>query len=242
MENHIVYSSEAIYCNNTSRIDVSCTLSTELPVYGFGMWKHSVHGTALRVLRGRVKDDQSILMLTNCSYQDAGDYECVAWTKFEGKTYYTNTTISLYVNSPPVIVSANKLRQTKSIILTVKFCSSEETTAIWSVDKSVVNSAGIIHTVLNRTIALQIYNKTIYCEGYIANLSINSGKAGTYVMSIQNDFGETRQAFSVDVFQAKGLTTTFDFRSVIIAITVVGIFILIITVTVILMKERGSSK
>ncbi|XP_052080864.1 uncharacterized protein LOC127718829 [Mytilus californianus] len=60
-------------------------------------------------------------------------------------------------------------------------------------------------------------------------------------MSIQNDFGETRQAFSVDVFQAKGLTTTFDFRSVIIGITVVGIFILIITVTVILMKGRGSN-
>lgn len=88
-----------MYCNNTSQIEMSCTISTELPVYGFGMWNHSVHGTALRILRGEVMDNQSILMLTNCSYQDVGDYECVAWTKFDGKTYFTNRKISLNVNS-----------------------------------------------------------------------------------------------------------------------------------------------
>ncbi|CAC5404506.1 unnamed protein product [Mytilus coruscus] len=175
IENSIVYSNEAMSCNNTSQIDMSCTLSTGLPVYGFGMWIHSVHGRALRVLKGKVKDDQSILMLTNCSYQDAG---------------------------PPVIVSANKLRQTQNIILTVRFCSSVETTALWSVDKSVINSAGITKTLRNRIIPLQMCNKTINCEGYIANLSINSGNAGLYVLCLQNDFGETRQEFSVVVFQA----------------------------------------
>lgn len=49
-----------------------------MPEYGFDMWTHSLHGTALRYLKGRVKGNQSVLMLTNCSYQDAGDYECIA--------------------------------------------------------------------------------------------------------------------------------------------------------------------
>ncbi|CAC5383991.1 unnamed protein product [Mytilus coruscus] len=242
IENPIVYSNEPMSCNNTSQINMSCTMSTELPVYGFGMWIHSVHGTALRVLKGKVKDNQSILMLPNCSYQDAGEYECVAWTTFEGETYYTNKTISLYVNSPPVIVSVNKLRQTQNIILTVSFCSFEDTTAIWSVDKAVVNSAWIKQTLRKRTIPVRMFNKTLNCEGYLANISINSGKAGRYVLNLQNDFGDTSQAFNVDVFQAKGSTTTFDFRSVIIGITVVGIFILIIIVTVILMRGRNASR
>lgn len=67
-----------------------------------------------------------------------------------------------------------------------------------------VNSAVITKTLRNRTIPLQIYNKTVYCEGYIANLSINSGKAGVYVLRLQNNFGDTRQEFSVAVLQAKG--------------------------------------
>lgn len=98
-EDPIIYSNESMYCNNTSQIEMSCTISTELPVYGFGMWTHSFHGTVLRYLKGRVKDNQSILMLTNCSYQDAGDYGCVAWTLFKGKTYNTTKLISVYVNS-----------------------------------------------------------------------------------------------------------------------------------------------
>lgn len=80
-------------------------------------------------------------------------------------------------------------------------------TALWSVDRSIVNSAVISKTLRNRTIPLQIYNETINCEGYIANLSINSRKGGVFVLRLQNDFGDTRQEFSVAAFQAKGSKT-----------------------------------
>lgn len=115
--------------------------------------------------------------------------------------------VFLTFKGPPVIVSARSLRKSKSLIFTVRLCSTKKTTATLEVDRIVVNSSRITQTFSNSTIPIVIYHKETYCDGYIANLTINSEKAGIYVLRLQNEFGETRQAFNVDGRNSAGNKT-----------------------------------
>lgn len=88
----------SMVCNDSSSINLSCTISTELSTYGFDMWEHSYRGISIRSLKGKEHDKGSILTIASCSFQDAGDYRCNGWTIINGETFSANKSVNLYIN------------------------------------------------------------------------------------------------------------------------------------------------
>lgn len=75
-----------------------CSLQTELKHFGFNVWRHYTRGIFIREVSGINFNKQSTLHLGFCSYQDAGEYECIGWTDHSGAKFYANKTVSLSVN------------------------------------------------------------------------------------------------------------------------------------------------
>lgn len=62
-------------------------------------------------------------------------------------------------------------------------------------------------TLQSTQLQMQIYNSSIYCYGYVANLSIQFPIEEQFTLCIKNDFGEVRQTFHVDLKKSKGKKT-----------------------------------
>lgn len=97
-ENPSIRINDSLSCNRFSSVILYCSILTELNNYGFNRWKHSVRGTFLRTVNGENHNKQSSLPFGSCSYQDAGEYECIAWSEHAGVIFYANETVSLSVN------------------------------------------------------------------------------------------------------------------------------------------------
>lgn len=70
----------------------------DLDTYGFDLWSHTVNGVFIRHLKGENNRNMSILVISQCSFRDSGDYSCNAWnTKGENK-YRSNKTTAVVVN------------------------------------------------------------------------------------------------------------------------------------------------
>ncbi|XP_052080246.1 sialoadhesin-like isoform X2 [Mytilus californianus] len=231
----IIKSEETVTCNNAS-VTLSCTIKTVLPVYGFNPWIHYFNGAYIRRLNGSVLERKSILEVETCSYQNAGEYICTAWNKYGDTTLVANKTIDLVVNASPVIISSDVIREQQTT-LSATFYSSSEMVLTWEQsNQTLTKSTDWLQTLDRNKIELILYNKSIECDGYTANLSIRSSLVGEYVLLLQNTFGETRLFFEVNKLSTQALTASFDLRTVVFCIIAIGIFLLSTAGTVIMSK------
>ncbi|CAC5393433.1 unnamed protein product [Mytilus coruscus] len=103
-------------------------------------------------------------------------------------------------------------------------------------NKTLTNSTDRLQTLDRNKIELILYNKSIECDGYMANLSIRSSLVGEYVLLVENTFGETRLFFEVTKLSTQDMTVYYDLRIVVFCIIAIGIFILSTAGTIILSK------
>ncbi|XP_071148690.1 neural cell adhesion molecule 1-like [Mytilus edulis] len=231
----IIQSEETVTCNNSS-VKLTCTINTGLPVYGFNPWIHYFNGTFIRSLNGSVQEINSILEVDTCSYQNAGEYICVAWNKYGDTALIANKTIVLVVNASPMIISSDVIRE-QLTTLSATFYSPDETLLTWEhSNQTLTNSTDRFQTLERNTIELILYNTSIACDGYTANLSIRSSLVGIYVLLLQNPFGESRLFFEVNKLGSQDMTGYYDLRTVMFCIIAIGIFILSTAGTVIMSK------
>ncbi|CAG2225765.1 TTN [Mytilus edulis] len=210
----IIQSTEIVTCNS-SAVNLSCIIKTGLPSYGFNLWTHSV----------------------KC-YQEAGEYTCNAWNTHGETSLVVNKNISLQVNTSPVIISMAVFPGRKTT-LSASIYSSTEIIPVWQqLNETIVNSTDLMQTLERRNIKISVYNKSIECHGYVANLSISSSLNVEYVLFVRNAFGETKLFFDTDELITQDLdsTASFDLRVLIFSIVALGIFIFTATGAVIMSK------
>ncbi|XP_071149230.1 uncharacterized protein [Mytilus edulis] len=233
----IIQSTEIVTCNS-SAVNLSCIIKTGLPSYGFNLWTHSVNGIHIRTLNGSMNGRESILEVETCSYQEAGEYTCNAWNAHGETSLVVNKNISLQVNTSPVIISMAVFPGRKTI-LSASIYSSTEIIPVWQQsNETIVNSTDLMQTLDRRNIKISVYNKSIECDGYIANLSISSSLNMEYVLFVRNAFGETKLLFDTDELITQDLdsTASFDLRVLVLSIVALGIFIFTATGAVIMSK------
>ncbi|CAG2206903.1 unnamed protein product [Mytilus edulis] len=102
-----------------------------------------------------------------------------------------------------MIVSANLFHE-KNVTLSVLFCSLSNATQIWSIrDRPIDKSIEMTESLRRKLVSINVYNVTIDCDGYIANLTISSNSDAQFSVRLQNDFGETRHTFRLDLVKVK---------------------------------------
>lgn len=86
--------------------------------------------------------------------------------------------------------------------LSAIFYSSTEVFTLWRLlNKTIPNSTEQMQTLERRKIEILVYNTSIECEGYIANLTIRSPFRVGYVLLVRNTFGESKNVFdTVELF------------------------------------------
>lgn len=89
--------SKVAKCKISSAVTLHCIIRTEFPLFGFNYWIHSRHGMTIRNLYGVKLHTKSALTIKSCSYEDSGNYTCIAYNKNGGETTYGNKTVSLFV-------------------------------------------------------------------------------------------------------------------------------------------------
>lgn len=62
----------------------------------------------------------------------------------------------------------------------------------------------MMQTLQKRTVRVMVYNTTIDCDGYVANLTLYSALKGHILVRLKNDFGESRKTFIVDLMKSEG--------------------------------------
>ncbi|CAC5393431.1 unnamed protein product [Mytilus coruscus] len=194
----IIDISKASTCESSSAVTLYCIINTGFPLFGFTNWIHSRHDTLIRHLEGEKMHTKSLLKFNSCSHDDTGDYTCEAYNEYGGNTTFANKTVSLIVYASPVIISSDVIHEQQTT-LSATFYSSTEMVLTWNLsNQTLTNSTDQLQTLDRNKIELILYNKSIECDGYIANLSIRSSLVGEYVLLIQNTFGETRLFFEVN--------------------------------------------
>lgn len=95
----------------------------------------------------------------------------------------------------------------RKTILSASIYSSTEIIPVWQqLNETIVNSTDLMQTLDRRNIKISVYNKSIECDGYIANLSISSSLNVEYVLFVRNAFGEAKLLFDTDVLITQGET------------------------------------
>lgn len=95
-------------CKHKSSSTLMCTLSGELDNYGFKSWIHEMNGNFIRTMSGLVNGHRSILVIHSCTYEDGGEYTCVAWNEVMHTKYFANKTTTLTINSKFFFISNYK--------------------------------------------------------------------------------------------------------------------------------------
>lgn len=94
----IIQVSNQTVCDRTVNIQLLCIISGNLHHYGFSKWIHTINGNYLRKLNGRTRGNMSILLIDSCSFEDVGNYTCMAWNKNKNMEYWSNKSTTLTVN------------------------------------------------------------------------------------------------------------------------------------------------
>lgn len=84
--------------NSSSSIELSCSLSGDLDTYGFDLWQHAIDGVVVRELVGVISNNRSALVIASCSFNDRGDYTCIAWNRKKRKKDYLRKSTEVKVN------------------------------------------------------------------------------------------------------------------------------------------------
>ncbi|VDI83611.1 Hypothetical predicted protein [Mytilus galloprovincialis] len=169
----------------------------DLDTYGFDLWSHTVNGVFIRHLKGENNRNMSILVISQCSFRDSGDYSCNAWnTKGENK-YRSNKTTAVVVNDVPIIIGTytyNDILPTFSVIYFAK--PSSNVPQWFKYTTLLVDSSRVSIRNTNKNISFEIYGKKIKETVYSSNLSMKEQIPGTFTVMLSNEYGQVRTTFN----------------------------------------------
>lgn len=103
-----------------------------------------------------------------------------------------------------MIISKDVISEQQTV-LSATFYSTTDVHITWEhSNQTLTNSTDWLQTLDRNTIELILYNRSIKCDGYAANLSIRSSLDGEYVLLLRNTFGESRLSFEVKKISTQG--------------------------------------
>ncbi|XP_052065751.1 uncharacterized protein LOC127705475 [Mytilus californianus] len=211
-------------CNSSSSIELSCSLSGDLDTHGFDPWQHAINEVVVRELIGVISNNTSVLMIPSCSFNDRGDYTCIAWNRKKRKKDYLRKSTSVKVKEPPFIVASYLYNESITLLSVDYLSDAEPNSPRWFRYKtSLVNST--LFTIINTrtTLVSQIHGKEVVLSGFSTNLSLNNKARGEYTVMLSNRYGETEYKFNLISEQS-----SFLFSSILLVLT--GMVVFIVTV------------
>ncbi|XP_071172038.1 uncharacterized protein [Mytilus edulis] len=163
---------QEFFCNISETVALVCSASGELSMFGFERWIHSVDGKYIRSLHGIPGQNNSVLVIDDCTYEDDGDYTCSVWNKNGENILWANKTSYMHFTGPPVILSTTvEEMDTGQQIIAAFFTRSSLVFAKWQCNGVLLN-----HSIINQIpMMVQIYNKKISLLAYTSSISV-SGK------------------------------------------------------------------
>lgn len=103
-----------------------------------------------------------------------------------------------------MIVSSGVIREQQTTLFATVYSSTAVLLTWQQSNLTLTNSTDWLQTLDRKKMEIIIYNRSIECDGYAANLSTRSNFVGEYVLHIQNTVGETRLFFDVNELVTQG--------------------------------------
>ncbi|VDI72396.1 Hypothetical predicted protein [Mytilus galloprovincialis] len=141
--------------------------------------------------------------------------------------------ITIEIIGPPIILSTKIVTENVVTIAVNFYSTSDIQRPVWFsepiYDTTVVNA-----TIDNITLSLAVHNRAITCNGYVAKMSVGIFKNMKYTVLLKNEFGDTRKTFELH----SDLKVSFDFRFWIFGLSIFGVFLVAITMTIAFLRGR----
>lgn len=84
-------------CNNSKKIQLLCTISSNALSFGFDSWTHTFNGVFIRHVKGTSFGNTSVILIDTCQFYDSGQYKCRAWKREESGFKWIEKTSELKV-------------------------------------------------------------------------------------------------------------------------------------------------
>ncbi|XP_076091736.1 uncharacterized protein LOC143063430 [Mytilus galloprovincialis] len=230
---------EEFSCNISESVTLVCSVRGDLAIFGFEPWRHSIDGTYIRSLKGSNDAYVSLLFINTCSYQDAGEYTCIVWNTHTGETFVGNTTTTLVVTGPPVILKKETsqigprnifvlLIYTRPIIVGVQVqCSGE-----------LLNTSADMTTEIKReTLELNFHGKVVIVGAlrYTIALTNKHCVSQKFSICINNKFDEQCEIFEPQ----KDIEEDMNYLWLIVGVGFIVLIVVVIVVVFIVYKKHS---
>lgn len=118
--NFIIFFAEApilqversLICKQHDAIEIACNAIGGMSIVDFGLWTHLHGGYFIRYLQGFKDGNTSTIKLTNCSYEDEGDYFCSAWSSDHGISLWNNISSNVIIQGKYIQFNKSLVRHT----------------------------------------------------------------------------------------------------------------------------------
>ncbi|XP_063399331.1 uncharacterized protein LOC134683950 [Mytilus trossulus] len=232
----VIQGSNTAICNRTSDAQLQCHLSGDLHYYGFVQWIHTINGKFIRTLNGTTHGIVSTLLLPSCSYEDFGNYTCIAWNENNHHKYWSNKTTSLTVRDLPVIADTDIITETELQFGLLYYSIPTTVNIRWfRYGEKLENLSSYSFSSSKQHVNLQFYGINILCNGYRSILKISKPLFGEYIAVLKNEIGETKHEFKWE-----SNDFAFGFHELMWGLTGVVIFIATAGIMGIFMKIKIS--
>ncbi|CAC5386898.1 unnamed protein product [Mytilus coruscus] len=192
----IIQVSNTATCNQTTDAQLQCYLSGDLHYYGFGQWIHTINGKFIRKLNGTTHGNISTLFLQSCSYEDFGNYTCIAWNENNHHKYWSNKTTILTVRDLPVIADTDIITEPELQLGLLYYSIPTPVNIQWfRYGEKLENSTSYSFSSIKQSMNLQFHGISILCDGYRSSLRIAKPLYGEYLAVLKNEIGETKHEF-----------------------------------------------
>ncbi|CAG2186900.1 unnamed protein product [Mytilus edulis] len=233
---------DMIFCNNTDSVILSCRVSGGMSEFGFSPWEHRFHGTYIRSLTGNITGNVSFLSIDSCNYQDNGKYICKAWNQDSQQIVRLNSSTSVIVKGPPVLVDKSVTMDT-TVTLSAKFLSMQKPhkPTWYCKNRLLPNSTQFYQTMSKDIIVIRMYGESVPYTGYIASLTVVNEDIGRFkfMLLLRNDYGTAETTFELN----NPGSNVFNIR--LFSLVLLAVFLFLISVilsTVLVYRQRRDSK
>ncbi|CAC5387769.1 HMCN [Mytilus coruscus] len=232
----IIQVSNTAICNRTADAQLQCYLSGDLHYYGFGQWIHTINGKYIRKLNGTTHGNISTLVLQSCSYEDFGNYTCIAWNENNHHKYWSNKTTILTVRDLPVIADTDIVTEPELQLGLLYYSIPTPVNIQWfRYGEKLENLTSYSFSSIKQSMNLQFHGINILCDGYRSSLRIAKPLYGEYIAVLKNEIGETEHEFNWESDKI-----AFGLHELMWGLTGVVIFIATAGIMGIFMKIRTS--
>lgn len=84
-------------CRKHHSVTLDCTILGDAFENGFDAWEYTTTSNTNIMLKGKIKERRSCLDINNCSLENAGQYVCNAWFRFNSTKFRLYSTSVLRI-------------------------------------------------------------------------------------------------------------------------------------------------